>query len=35
MKKLFSKSIAVAMTLAMVVALGAGIYFTKDAKAGN
>lgn len=35
MKKLFSKTLAVAISLAMVVALGAGIYFTKDAKAAS
>lgn len=35
MKKLFSKSLAVAISLAMVVALGAGIYFTKSTQAAT
>ncbi|MBP5773188.1 MAG: hypothetical protein J6W35_03870 [Eubacterium sp.] len=35
MKKLFSKTLAVAISLAMVVALGAGIYFTKDTQAAS
>ena len=33
MKKLFNKVIAIAISFAMVVALGTGIYFSKDTKA--
>ena len=35
MKKLFSKTLAIAISLAMVVALGAGVYFTKNTKAAT
>ena len=35
MKKLFSKTLAIAISIAMVVALGTGIYFTKDTQADS
>ena len=35
MKRLFSKTLAVAISLAMVVAPGAGIYFTKNTQAAS